>query len=338
MVYRFYIQEKEKFMNNRLEQLLALWQPQKSALEWVLATVIETQGSSYRKPGAMMLINSLGQYYGLISGGCLEADIMRKSRKCLDTGENQIVCYDMREEDDLSWQLGIGCGGMVKILLQPITAQSNWLELDFLAAQLDKRQTSFYQQNISLGEANNKVFTVCERSELGLSCNYFTHEIKPRPALAIFGGGVDAIPVVNMAKTLGWQTFVIDERVNYARRAYFENADSVIRQSLDSLTDEPFLQAVDAIIIMNHNVALDAKALVLAQQSSAKFVGMLGPSHRTEKVLQCVNFTYSDLTKNLSNPVGLDIGGQLPESLALSMLSEAHAVLENRKGQSLTVR
>ncbi|TYK66225.1 XdhC family protein [Colwellia echini] len=335
-------------MSNRLEQLLAKWQPQKSSLSWVLATIIETDGSSYRKQGAMMFINSLGQYFGLLSGGCLEADIMLKARKCWDTGNNLIVCYDMRDEDDLSWQLGIGCGGMVKILLQPITQASNWLHLEKLQTHLLAKKSCIYKQMISENTPDNTL-TLFNQNELAqvsaqgtvtqasltATEREFKHHIKPAPSIIIFGGGIDAVPVVKMAKILGWDVTVIDERVNYARATHFSEADNIIRQPIDSLTKATCLTNTDVIVIMTHNVMLDAKALKFVQGCKAKFVGLLGPTHRTKKVLEEAGLSYQQLSKTLSNPVGLNIGGELPESIALSILSEAHAVLEGKNGQTL---
>ena len=321
-------------MSNRIEQLLAIWQGQKTAFAWVLATVIETQGSSYRKSGAMMLINSLGQYYGLLSGGCLEADIMRQARQCLDKDENLIITYDMREDDDLGYQLGIGCGGMVKILLQPINQNNNWLALDELQTQLTARQTCYYQQNFQQTTPENKLFLAAPATTD--SAEIILHTIKPTPSIAIFGGGTDALPLVNMAHILGWHIIVVDERVNYARPAYFKNAAKIIQKPISELTEQPWLQAINAVVIMNHSIRLDAQALRLVQHSSATFVGMLGPKHRTEKVLKEAGLT--SLIKPLANPVGLDIGGELPESIALSILSQAHACLAGRDAQPLVVK
>jgi len=318
-------------MANRLEQLLDIWIKNKDSLDWILATVIETAGSSYRKSGAMMMINSLGQYHGLISGGCLEADVMRQARKCWANGENKIITYDMREEDDIGWQLGIGCGGMVKILLQPINESNQFQNLQALKENLDNKQPCFYQLDTSSQNTPNQIFPTPPEKQK----NTVVHKISPRPTLSIFGGGTDAIPLVNMAKVLGWEIVVIDERVSYARKEQFLAADFIIKRPLEELLTEPLLQRTDVLVIMNHNVRLDALSLKLAQSSSAQFVGMLGPTHRTEKVLKQLNWSYQDLQKPLSNPVGLDIGGELPESIALSILSEAHAVLEGKKGQPI---
>ena len=112
-------------MANRITQLLTYWSEDRDKHLWVLATIIQTDGSSYRKAGAMMLINDMGQYFGLLSGGCLESDIMRQARRCWDNLQNRIIEYDMREEEDLAWQLGIGCGGMGKIFLQAVHAAND---------------------------------------------------------------------------------------------------------------------------------------------------------------------------------------------------------------------
>ena len=133
-------------MANRLNQLLKQWQSSRNTQKWVLATIIETDGSSYRKPGAMMMINDLGQYYGLLSGGCLESDIMLQARRCWDSGRNRIVEYDMREEEDLAWKLGIGCGGMVRILLQPVDEHNQYLQLGELYSLLENNKSAEYGQ------------------------------------------------------------------------------------------------------------------------------------------------------------------------------------------------
>jgi xanthine/CO dehydrogenase XdhC/CoxF family maturation factor len=269
---------------------------------------------------------------------------MIKSRKCLDTENNHIVCYDMRDEDDLSWQLGIGCGGMVKILLQPITQESNWLHLEALQTHLLAKQSCVYKQIISenapentlnLFNENKLTRTSVTPASLTVIEGEFIQHIKPAPSLTIFGGGIDAVPVVKMAKILGWDVTVIDERVNYARATHFSEANYIIRQPVSSLTKESCLSHTDVIVIMTHNVILDAKALKFVQGCKAKFVGLLGPKHRTKKVLIEAGLSYQQLSTTLSNPVGLNIGGELPESIALSILSEAHAMLEDKNGQTL---
>ncbi|PKG99657.1 XdhC family protein [Paraglaciecola sp. MB-3u-78] len=330
-------------MANRISQLLDHWSQKRDKHLWVLATIIETDGSSYRKAGAMMLINDMGQYFGLLSGGCLESDIMRQARRCWDNQRNRIIEYDMREEEDLAWQLGIGCGGMVRILLQPVHANNDYLKLDALNSYLEQRQKAEYHQQIDEGIPSNKVLPIDEKSQtLGTSAqvtgsaNVFVQLLSPAPLLAVFGAGVDAKPLVSIAAELGWQVLLIDPRVGYAKAEFFTKANQIIRQSLDDLYGTTWLSQIDAALVLTHNIKLDAAALKLVQSSSAKYVGLLGPTHRTDRVLDIAKLTRNDLSKPLANPVGLRLGGELPESIALSMLAEVHAVLENADGLSIS--
>ena len=330
-------------MANRISQLLNHWTKDRDKHLWVLATIIQTDGSSYRKAGAMMLINDLGQYFGLLSGGCLESDIMRQARRCWDNQQNRIIEYDMREEEDLAWQLGIGCGGMVKILLQPVDAHNDYLGLDELNSYLDQRLKVEYSQQIHQEKPVNRVQPINKNQPLSVATltkqqgqQSFVQQLNPAPLVAVFGGGVDAKPVVAMAAELGWQVLLIDPRVGYAKAAVFHQTTQIIRQPLDELYEANWLQQIDAAFILTHNIKLDAMALKLIQSSSAKYVGLLGPIHRTDRVLDFAELNRHQLAKPLANPVGLRLGGELPESIALSMLAEAHAVLGNADALSIS--
>lgn len=330
-------------MANRIGQLLSHWSENRDTHLWVLATIIQTDGSSYRKSGAMMLINDMGQYFGLLSGGCLESDIMRQARRCWDNHQNRIIEYDMREEEDLAWQLGIGCGGMVRILLQPVHADNDYLKLDELNRCLEKRQKAEYHQQIDENFPLNKVIPIDDKSQQSASGEQLTESVDmfvqllcPAPLLAVFGAGVDAKPVVAIAAELGWQVLLIDPRVGYAKAAFFTQASQIIRQPFDELYNVTWLSQIDVALVLTHNIKLDAAALKLVQTSSAKYVGLLGPIHRTDRVLDIAKLIRNDLSKPLANPVGLRLGGELPESIALSMLAEAHAVLEQADGLSIS--
>jgi len=320
-------------MSNRLAALLTTWFSQKDDCQWLLATIIETQRSSYRKAGAMMLINSLGKTYGLLSGGCLEADLKRQAQKCWSKNQSTTVCYDMQDEDDIAWQLGIGCGGLVRVLLQPITKQNNYLDLITLKTQLDNRNHCFYQLDTHITDARNLVHFTFDKT-----IPHFI-EIKSAPSLVIFGGGIDAQPLVSLAKTLGWYVCLVDSRTSYARVAYFKQADTIINQNYAKLEQDLQLPKADAIVIMHHNIDLDAQALILTKNHphlhKANYLGLLGPQHRTTRVLTKASMSTVELAMPLANPIGLDLGGDLPESIALAILSQAHASIEKASGQSL---
>jgi len=320
-------------MSNRLGALLSHWLPDKDSCQWVLASIIETQRSAYRKTGAMMLINSLGKSFGLLSGGCLEADLMRQAQKCWHNNTSITVCYDMQDDSDIAWQLGIGCGGLVKVLLQPINSQNNYLDLLTLKSQLDNRNSCFYHIDTFNTQTSNQVLSKAVGSLEPLIA------IKPAPALVIFGGGIDAQPLVKMAHALGWYICLIDSRTAYARKAYFKQADLVINQSYNEIEQSLLLPKADAVVIMHHNVTLDAHALQLVKSqgnlASANYLGLLGPQHRTVQVLEKAQLSTADFPNKLANPIGLDLGGELPESIALAILSQAHAAIEGASGESL---
>ncbi len=276
-------------MANRITQLLTYWSEDRDKHLWVLATIIQTDGSSYRKAGAMMLINDMGQYFGLLSGGCLESDIMRQARRCWDNLHNRIIEYDMREEEDLAWQVGIGCGGMGKILLQPVNDDNNYLKLDEMSRYLELRKKVEYQQQIDEGIPNNKVLPVLDalhnpsaKIQSNAGVDIFVQRLSPAPLLVVFGAGVDAKPVVSIAAELGWQVLLVDPRVGYAKVEFFSKASEIIRQSLDELCDATCLSQIDAALILTHNIKLDASALALFQNSISKYVFVLVPLHSSD--------------------------------------------------------
>lgn len=160
-------------------------------------------------------------------------------------------------------------------------------------------------------------------------------KIVPEPHLLVFGGGVDAQPLVAIAAQLGWRVTLVDARAAYARQQHFPAAHKILRQSADQL-EPALLSSIDAAIVMTHNIQMDADALAAIQQSSARYTGLLGPNKRRQRVLSTANLTEDSLTKPLAGPMGLNIGGELPESIALSILAECHAVLEQRDAKSFT--
>ena len=330
-------------MSNRIDALLKHWLSTKDHQQWVLATIISTEGSSYRKAGAMMMINDLGQYFGLLSGGCLESDIMRQARRCWDDGNNRIIKYDMREEEDLAWQLGIGCGGMVEILLQPVRQANHYLYLDALYQRLKQNLAVGYLQKIDQHAPDNQLISehhqltnLHKGKQVVADALCFYQLITPAPHIAIFGGGVDARPVVAMAAQLGWRVTLCDPRMGYAREGYFDGAHTICRQPFAELAQAGWFASLDGALVLTHNVKLDGEALSLLQQSQVKYVGLLGPLHRTERVMQHAELSHATLPYTLANPVGLRLGGELPESLALAMLAEVHVFFENTDGQSIS--
>ena len=327
-------------MSNRFQDIVSQWHQQKDDVDWVLATIVQTKGSSYRKAGAHMMINSLGQSFGMLSGGCLEADLKRQARKCWTTNQSQVVCYDMSDESDIAWQLGIGCGGMVRVFIQPINQANSYHHLHLVHQAFIDNQSIDYQLTVNDVDALNQcVFTTQnleKSSSFDEATQCFTSHLKSKPRIVIFGGGIDSLPLVSLMKTMAWNITLIDARSNYARPSVFKSADTIINQSYQSLTKHPALINCNAIVIMHHNIEYDAYAIKLAQSSPATYVGLLGPTHRTERVFEQRCLDDISLRCPLTNPIGLALGGDLPETIALSIVSEIQAHLSQTSATPLT--
>ena len=331
-----------------LKSILNTWHAQKDTQEWVLATLYKIEGSSYRKLGAMMLISSLGQRLGMLSGGCLEADIQRHAKQVMGTLTSKTISYDATDEDDLTFQLGIGCGGIVHILLQPIHKNNDYLQLDHVFKALSDNKPAQYSQQVTpVLPQGSGVFTQNdEQHDLSMNrkaklveinhATWLQTSIYPPPHLLIVGGGADAVPVYALAKQLGWSVSVWDTRAANAKREYFKNADAILRCSSSELKTYCEKHKVDAVILMAHSVELDASVLAQFVSLPFKYIGLLGPAHRREQVLQHANTTIKNVHAPVFGPVGLNLGGDSPESIALSLISEIHAVLSNKNAQSLS--
>ncbi len=331
-------------MTVRFDRLLQQWYPQRDELNWVLGTVIATQKSVYRKAGAMMLLNSLGQRFGLLSGGCLEGKLMEEARRALMRDSAHVVEYDLRAESDAGWQQGIGCGGAVHILLQPLTRDNRYLGLDQIHLALQKKDDMLYLQRIDQPGLASDCWdiTAVDDPKVAVlpalrhhpsqvfyraSQEWLATPMFPAPHLLIFGGGADARPLARLANEIGWQVSVADARVGYADASDFPAANT-IDKAVSAITDDELGHPADAIVIMHHNITLDAEALRFAQTSDARYVGILGPEHRRRRVENAAGLHCTDFKHHYCGPAGIDIGAQLPETIALSILSECHRVIE----------
>ncbi len=327
-------------MSHQLSEMLNIWWSGQEDTEWVLGTVYRTEGSAYRKAGAMMLIDGRGQQHGLLSGGCLEADIVRNARKAMMTEKVVMLEYDGNDEDDVFFKLGVGCGGKVYIMLQPVSP-ANDLGLTDLYQALRARQTGYYRQKIGSLEAT---FTRDERVLPGQQIattvsdsngdDWLVTPIRPEPHILIVGGGPDARPVVNIAREMGWQVTLADPRPANARVDHFPRAGHILRDmsQLETYVED---HKVDAAILMAHSVSIDGDALRAIGKTRIRHLSVLGPRHRFANVLDHAGLTHQMLSCPVSSPAGLDIGGQLPESIALSILSGVHQALYKETGLHL---
>ncbi|MEQ5777524.1 XdhC family protein [Thalassospira sp. NFXS8] len=317
-------------MSNQLSAMLKAWHKDRASTEWVLGTVYKTEGSAYRKAGAMMMINGLGQQFGLLSGGCLEADIIRNARRAMVTEKTVKLVYDGNDEDDLSFRLGVGCGGTVYIMLQPVTAQND-LGLADLYEALQQRQSGFYIQNINRpdGHFSENRNVIGHRAHINPVGNddWLITPIRPEPHILLVGGGLDARPVMRIAREMGWQVSLADPRPANARTEHFSGARAIFRNLDHDLADHVNRTRVDAAILMSHSISIDGTALAVLAHSTVRHVSALGPAHRFDQVLSEAGLCRQDLPFMVQSPAGLPLGGELPESIALSMLAGIHQSL-----------
>lgn len=319
----------------------------------VLATLVATAGSTYRKPGARMLIMA-DSHVGLLSGGCLEADLKLHAREVLESGVARAVEYDMRGPDDVLFGLGSGCKGAMRILLEPagpgslavgslreagrVTRQGQAASLvavhesthlalgTYQASSLDSPALLSAAQQ-ALNEAESRDLEV---QILGRPTRVFVHYLAPPPHVLVCGAGPDAEPVVRTALGLGWRVAVVDHRPAYAIAQHFPGADVRLADARD-LRSRLAIDNFHAAVVMNHHLASDMAYLrEFAEAGVPGYVGLLGPKARRYRIVQELGATAENLRHRIHGPVGIDIGAITPEAIALAIVSQMHAWLAGR--------
>ena len=344
----------------------------------VLTTVIAAQGSTYRRAGARMLLTSDGCSVGTISGGCLEADVAMRSQKVMASKQPIVVTYDTTSDEDIVWGLGLGCNGLVRVLIEPITPQQTDY-VEFLSRCYGDRQLGVVATLVSnAGPVQEQVGTrlmlqqngnlishfspsvaasIVEHARAALQSKtstlksyqlpigkveVFIEVIQPPLSLVIFGAGHDALPVARFAKELGWNVTVVDTRQSTATQNRFAEADTIVLSHPENITDHISVSDRTAAVVMTHNYLHDLTLLKTLLPSQVCYLGILGPKSRTERLLEElhqieINPTLDQMHR-LYAPIGLDIGADTPEAIALSIIAGIQAVITDRPGNQLRER
>lgn len=303
----------------------------------VLATVFQTAGSTYRKAGAHLLIDSRGEYAGLVSGGCLEGDLALRAARIRETGEAEIVSYDMRGPDDQLWGLGAGCEGAMQLLLQRCSPAEHWQPLASIMALWQAGDGGEYRLVVDPADSGLRRGTLLAHTDaLPPGARVFSGTVPAPRRVLILGGGPDARPVCELAAFMGWQVAVCDHRASYAARQYFPRARDVLLQSVDALATTVPLDRYAAAIVMSHHLDSDRSYLQQLAVSAVPYVGLLGPAHRREKLLRDIGADAERLRGRLRAPVGLDLGGRSPEAIALAIVAQLQAFFEARPTPSFS--
>ena len=348
---------------------------QKQGKQTALATVVHVDGSSYRRPGARMLITEEGQLTGAISGGCLEGDALRKALLVMTQQRSMLVTYDTMDEDDAKLGIGLGCNGIIQVLIEPINVDAPNNPIQLLKAIADKRQKAVLITLFSLENKKGMQPGTClllkENEQIegnvpvlkdilikdGLqvlaghqslfrtyhsenqSLTAFIELAEPAVSLIVIGAGNDVIPLVAMADILGWETTVIDGRPNYAKQERFTSSCQVWLSRSENVISQVLIDEQTVFLLMTHNYNYDMAMLQQLIQKDVVYIGMLGPKKKLERILgeleeQGIHLTEHQLSI-IHSPIGLDIGAETSEEIALSVLSEIKAVLNGKQGLSL---
>jgi xanthine dehydrogenase accessory factor len=318
----------------------------------VAAFVIATEGSTYRKPGALMLLSSSGARCGLLSGGCLEGDLHEHAQRLL-AGDDRILerHYDGRGSDDPVWGLGLGCEGAMRILLWRLEAGSSLTLLRGWLSTAIRREPALLEIDLASGDGALSMGSALggdadRASSVGalppgratLRDGSFAVAAARAPALLLCGAGPDAEPVVRMASQVGWQVIVVDHRPAYVEAARFPGAVRVVTVDAADPGAVVALDGFDAAVVMSHNLVADGRYLAALAVSVIPYVGLLGPAARRERLYAELGSLAEALRPRLRAPVGLDLGGASPEAIALSIVAELQASLHGRSGTPFSAR
>ena len=338
--------------------------------QMALATVVKVEGSSYRRPGARMLVTGDGEITGAISGGCLEGDALRKAQYAMFQQKNKLEIYDTTDDEDNKLGVQLGCNGIVYILFEPINTEDENNPVSLLKKLAQKRKnavliTSFNQDKNAIQKGTCCFITEAE--------TYFTSEdknliekaepvlkqegsvvnedennsvlyqfIPPSIQLVIVGGGNDAQPLTAMASLLGWDIIVVDGRPAYATQQRFPKANRVSVTKPSDILSAVEVDEQTAIVLMTHNFNYDVAALQQLINLNCKYIGTLGPKNKLNKMIEILRENGHEISdeklENIYGPVGLDIGAETSEEIALSIISEIKAVFTQRKAGMLKER
>lgn len=343
--------------------------------EAVLATVVAVEGSAYRRPGAKMIFTSEGASAGTITAGCLETEVADLASTVLANGQPCIKRYDLMDDDDI-WGLGIGCNGVVDVLLEPIGATHRpMIEAmrngDNVAALVVLSGPNGDQaigeriyvdmdegfdapsESVFNGVATSLADPVADVLERGRAttlnvetvhgpADVFVDGLRTPPSLVIFGAGNDVRPVVTLAKENGFRVTVIGFRGMNATEARFPEADAVRSTSPSDIRELLTFDENTYTVIMTHNLLDDRLVLEELLKTPVPYIGLLGPQKRFDELLDDFESEVPQIGSNdlerIYTPIGIDLGGGSPSQIALSIVAEVLAVSNDRSPAHLSER
>lgn len=316
----------------------------------VLATVVHVEGSSYRRPGARMLVLETGLMIGAISGGCLEGDALKKALLTFTDQQNRLVTYDTSDEDDASVGIQLGCEGVIQVLFEYINYDNSNNPIELIRKAIATRQKSVL---ITLYDLKNKkglqegtilVYKLDEFNQLPDNKKTWTSDvliqkIEPAISLVIVGAGNDAIPLMQMASILGWDVTIVDGRQTHAKQDRFINACQVLVSKPEKVLEQIKIDHRTCFVLMTHNYQYDLQMIKALLLLDIPYIGLLGPKKKFNRVIEDLNkegiCPSDDQLAKIYGPTGLDIGSETSEEIASSIIAEIQAVLNSQTGSML---
>lgn len=320
---------------------------------FALATVTQVDGSAYRHVGAKMLFAANGERYGLISGGCLEDDLAHHATEVIASFITKSVSYDLRSEDDLGWGQGAGCNGKIKVFVEPLQWNDEWSVVMELLDQTKRVlmvngiEGEYSGARLFLGEDGSVFGNVSEESLVSLGYQYqsqltsfqylesetiktnFTIEwLEPDDILYIFGGGPDVEPIVARTAEFGFKPVVIDPREDRCQTKYFPKASLLVSEHPERFLEGNNMKANSYVLIMTHSFMKDQKILEYFLENQPKYLGILGPRRRTERLIDS-----APIPSWVHSPIGLDIHAEGAEEISISVLAELIKVRHESRQQ-----
>ncbi len=341
-----------------------------------LATVVQVDGSSYRRPGARMLITENGQLTGAISGGCLEGDALRKAQMVIFQGKSMLVTYDTTDDDDAKFGVGLGCNGIIHVLIEPIDPEAAQHPISLLKTALESRSGKVLVTLFDLNNKRSAQIGTCllfpqaddlnfvqgkdlseplinkvkpeimevfhhQKSCIGIfngpsPIQAFIEYLEAPVSLIIVGAGNDTMPLAKLSGILGWEITLVDGRANHATAERFPLAANILIGKPEAVLPSLELDGRTALVLMTHNFNYDLAIMKGVLPVNIPYLGVLGPKKKLEKMIENLHNEGIVLTKEelekIFGPMGLSIGAEAPEQIALSVISEIQTVISGEKG------
>jgi xanthine dehydrogenase accessory factor len=321
----------------------------------VLATLFSSNGSTYRPLGAMMVSGPGSISAGGVSGGCIEEYVARHGRTIVQHRPSAVLNFEADPDGDGD-KPSLGCGGSIEVLVERLTAQ----HVEFLrrfdgahradehstagcvldARSLDVSRTWLDGANTDpeLGPLRLQAIETAQSRHGVIDANRraLVYYVPAMTRLVILGAGDDARPLCTLARSLGWHVTVADRRARLATRERFPDADEIIAADWHCSIEQITFTPRTAVVMMTHSIADDVELLPHLHGKAFGYLGSLGPAHRRQWVIEGANVSQSPLARKLQGPIGLNLGDRSAAGIAVSVVAEILAELNQRDATSLS--